>query len=533
MPTLTRPGVYVDTSSFPTYVGQSPGVAAACFVGANPRGPLTPTVVHSWKEYTVAYGGFEVAYPPSLLSLAVYCFFSAGGTAAVIIRAVNSSTSGPTTASVALDDSSGGTPAVPTLMVSAQNPGAWGSQLAIDIAPGTVLDPVSKNPITFTMTVKYLGTAPANVVERWVNLSMTPGSSYLGQNNYAPDVINAIYNGSLYISVEDLQSPSQPPLDLPMTTTASLPLVGGSDGTGGAINPDGTQNVPFTPDLHNALLLLDTFPDQPFVINVPGVTQSGDVTTIIGYAEQRGDGFVVIDSAPNTDYQSMADFALALSSSPQAAIYYPNVIIGDPYSLVPGRTRKVYPGGFVVGQYLKTDATRGVAKAPAGIGTSLLGAYGLEMALTNDQQGTLTQANVNCLISIPGAGVVIWGARTLSPYLYTRYVPTERSIIYLKTQFVALTRFAVFEPNDYVLWNALASVLSQFLTAFWQSGGLSGNSSSDAFYVICDSSINTPSTIQQGIVNIEVGVALETPAEFVVITIGQWAGGSSVSVSTT
>jgi hypothetical protein len=97
---------------------------------------------------------------------------------------------------------------------------------------------------------------------------------------------------------------------------------------------------------------------------------------------------------------------------------------------------------------------------------------------------------------------------------------------------VALSRFAVFEPNDWVLWNQITSVLTQFLNAFWQSGGLQGQSATDAYYVTCDSTTNTPQTIQQGIVQVDVGVALQYPAEFVVISIGQWAGGQSVSVTT-
>jgi len=97
---------------------------------------------------------------------------------------------------------------------------------------------------------------------------------------------------------------------------------------------------------------------------------------------------------------------------------------------------------------------------------------------------------------------------------------------------VAITNFAVFEPNDWMLWNMVTSILSQFLTEFWQSGGLQGTSAAEAFFVTCDDTNNTAQSIQQGVVNVEVGVALQYPAEFVVISIGQWAGGQSVSVTT-
>jgi uncharacterized protein len=535
MPTLTRPGVYVDESSFPTYVSATPGTAAACFVGPCARGPLTPTRVNSWREFTSNFGGFETAYPPSLLHLAVYCFFSAGGTSATIIRAVRTDASGPTLASTIFDDQA--TTPQPSLQITSANPGAWSNNIYIDILPGTIKDPTTQAIQSFTIQVKYLGSTPSNVVEQWQNLSMVPGSTNMGQNNYAPDIVNNPYTGSKFIQLVDKgmgnTTPTPPPANNPKSTPATTQLGTPVTGDPPANAQSATDGSPITfQDQQTALELLDAYPDQPFVINMPGLTTGSDITSVVGYAEARGNAFVVVDCPPGFSPQSMVSFAQALSASAQAAIYYPQVQISDPYSSVPGVTRMVAPGGFIVGQYIATDAKRGVQKAPAGLGNSLLGAYGLETTLTNDDQGLLTQANVNCLISVPGSGVVIWGARTLSPYLVTRYVPVERTLIYLSTQLTAMTKFAVFEPNDWVLWNMITSVLSQFLTSFWQSGGLSGTSIAEAFYVTCDQSINTPSSIQQGIVNVEVGVALQYPAEFVVIAIGQWAGGQSVSVTT-
>ena len=527
MATLTRPGVYADLSSFPTYASTSPGTAGACFVGPCPRGPLTPTFVTSWKNFTQIYGGFETAFPPSQLHLAVFSYFSAGGTTAVIIRSYRTDASGPEVATLTLDDQAL-TTKQPSLMVSAQNPGLWGNQIYIDILPGTIL-PTSgadQTPLSFTLVVKYQGNQSINIVERWENVSMVSGSAVAGQDNYAIDVINSPYTGSNFITVQDLSmvqtTPTPPPHNNPAATTASEPLEAGSDGS-----------PPSLTDISTAVELLDVYPDQPFVLNLPGVSDATTLGPVIGYAEGRNDIFIVVDCPPAVaNPTAVVAVAQGLGATAQAAIYYPQVQISDPYSPVAGRTRLIPPGGFVVGQYIATDSSRGVAKAPAGLGTSLLGVSGLEFTLTNDDQAILTQGNVNCIIAVPGAGVVIWGARTLSPYLVTRYVSVERTLIYLTTQLVALSKFAVFEPNDWVLWNQLSSVLNQFLSAFWQSGGLQGQSATDAFYITCDSSNNTPQTIQQGIVSVEVGVALQYPAEFVVINIGQWAGGQSVAVTT-
>jgi len=499
--------------------------------------------VSSWKAFVSNYGGFETAYAPSQLHLAVYSYFSAGGTSAVIIR-MTTAASPPVAATKMLNDSATGTPKA-TLQVVADNPGQWGNNVFVDITPGTLLNPTApagSQVLSFNIVVHYCPPAvaggppgtpgPANIVEVWPDVSMVATSMNAGINNYALNVVNSPYTGSNYITLVDQHSTTAAPANNPATVNG-LQLSGGLDGSTPAA-PPANAPTPQPTDFQNAFALLNQFPDQPFVINLCGQWDPTVTGPIVGLAQTRGDCFVVLDCPPAYTPTAMAAWAINLGRSEKAAVYYPQVIISDPYSPNAGVTRTVAPGGYVVGTYIATDLNRGVAKAPAGLGTSLLGVYGVEATgvLTNVDMGNLNQSMVNCLISVPGSGVVVWGARTLSQYLVTRYVPVTRTLIYLSTQLAAMTKFAVFEPNDWVLWNLITSVISQFLGAFWQSGGLSGTSASQAYYVTCDSTNNTPQSIQNGIVNVEVGVSLEYPAEFVVIKIGQWAGGQTVSVST-
>jgi phage tail sheath protein FI len=94
-----------------------------------------------------------------------------------------------------------------------------------------------------------------------------------------------------------------------------------------------------------------------------------------------------------------------------------------------------------------------------------------------------------------------------------------------------LSQFAIFEPNDERLWRSITASLEGFLTNFWREGGLRGGVPSQAFYVKCDAETNPQSAIDGGQVNIEVGVALQRPAEFVIIKIGQFDGGTTVTVA--
>ena len=123
------------------------------------------------------------------------------------------------------------------------------------------------------------------------------------------------------------------------------------------------------------------------------------------------------------------------------------------------------------------------------------------------------------------------GARTLQPGYASMYVPVRRSLIYLEKALVDITNFAIFEPNDTVLYRRLSATVNGFLTNFWKQGGLRGASTEQAFFVLCDTTNNTLATVEAGQVNIQVGVALQRPSEFVVINIGQFDGGATVTVA--
>jgi len=90
------------------------------------------------------------------------------------------------------------------------------------------------------------------------------------------------------------------------------------------------------------------------------------------------------------------------------------------------------------------------------------------------------------------------------------------------------TQWAVFEPNDSRLWQRLVDSVSIFLTGVWRDGALMGAKPEEAFFVKCDRSTMSDDDILNGRLVMEIGIAPVRPAEFVIIRIGQWLGGSSV-----
>jgi phage tail sheath protein FI len=201
----------------------------------------------------------------------------------------------------------------------------------------------------------------------------------------------------------------------------------------------------------------------------------------------------------------------------------------DPSKTGAAAIRDTAPGGALLGLYSRVEAERTVAKAPAGYAYEIRGAFGLVTSFTEAEQGTMYDAHVNTFKAIPGAGVIVNGARTLKKTNITKFIPTRRSLNYVKAQAKRLTEFAVFEPNNERLWTTIQVRLSKFLSEFWSSGGLKGGTAAEAFYILCDSTNNTSNTVENGEVRVEVGVALQTPAEFIVIEVSQFTGGSSLT----
>jgi len=496
MAAYLRPGVYVQETlnPVPPVVGANSNSVAA-FIGGNARGPVTPTLVTSWSEYVNKYGSWSAN---NTLALAVFLYFSNGGNAAYIQRVTAGS---PATATRTLKDAGD----INTLTLSAANPGAWGNSIAITTAasPGAAA--------YFDLVIYYGGTTAPYKVESFPNLTMDSTDA-----RYAISVINSQSN---WVVATDLASASTGVSKYVAAITGQS-LAGGAAGT-----------TPTEAQIAAGITAFDSVLNS-LIINAPGVTTSAGINPIIAYAEARKDAFVVVDPINDTVANQLT-LAASYTQSSYAAVYYPAITINDPTNTTPGTIiAAANPGGAVVGKYAATDKSRGVFKAPAGLSVRVAGAVSVP-SLTNANLDSLNSAAapVNAIRFIPGSGIVLMGARTLKGGYADMYVPVRRSLIFLEKALVDLTSFAVFEPNDTVLYRQITATLTAFLTNFWSQGGLRGATPDQAFFVLCNSTNNPLSTVEAGQVNIQVGVALQRPAEFVVINIGQFDGGATVTVA--
>ncbi|MBF2007556.1 MAG: phage tail sheath family protein, partial [Chlorogloeopsis fritschii C42_A2020_084] len=90
-------------------------------------------------------------------------------------------------------------------------------------------------------------------------------------------------------------------------------------------------------------------------------------------------------------------------------------------------------------------------------------------------------------------------------------------------------RWAVFEPNNQSLWQKLKRTIGDFLLQQWRDGALFGATPEEAFYVRIDEALNPDSQRALGRLYIEIGIRPSYPAEFIIVRIGIWQGGSEVT----
>jgi phage tail sheath protein FI len=506
MASFKRPDVYIEESLTTSATVSSGTTGTGVFIGSHFRGPTDkPVLIESWSQFTSVYGGFPaVATVASELPFGVYNYFSNGGRAAYIVRILGT---GAVTSAVNLSDRAA-TPLV-TLRITAANQGAWGNDLRVSI-----VDRDAANG-RFDLLVFKGGTTDPFRVESWTNLSMVDTDP-----RHVEKVLNSPTTGSTYIRVQDMASPTVGATAMPAASSGTA-LVGGTDGA-----------LPTQAERTAAVGsggLLDQIEGLATVC-FPGETTAAVIGALTTYCETRETLFVVADTTAGLAPAGAVTYGDTLPVSSYLAVYYPWVYTSDPSSTTPGAVRLSPPSAFVAGQIAATDARVGVWKAPAGLNARLTGIVGTEQrALTSGSLDLLNENHVNAIRQVPGSGTVIWGARTQMVNNAAKYVNVRRTLNYIKDSLKQSTQFAIFENNDQELWNLLSSVCSRFLSGLYEQGGLRGATADQAFFVKCDADLNTPAVIASGQVIVEVGVALQQPAEFIVIRIGQWEGGASAA----
>lgn len=520
--TYTYPGVYVE--EVPSGVHPIAGVSTAetAFVDSFARGPMgTPTRVTSFDEFDRRFGGLDAG---SEASYAVQQYFTNGGSAAWIVRvAAGTGNQAAAAASVTLKSSS-----TNVVDVNAISEGAWGGNLEVGADTTGVTS-------AFNLFVRELETTPGGakqVTASEVFRNLTMDASDV--QRYAVNVVNA---QSQLVRLTRRTAVGTNTLPDATSNTAITPAVVANAGDSTAFKAltGGRDGQP--PDraaLTAGVQALDGI--APFVFNLlclPRAAILGTDAAVKGAYDdatafcQKKRAFLLIDPPPGvSDIGAWRNDANKMpATNPNSALYWPRVTVQDP--LQGGLPKSLGPSGAVAGVYARTDAARGVWKAPAGTEAVVAGGT-LETQINDEQQGNLNLLGVNALRTFPIYGNVVWGSRTTrgadAQASEWKYVPVRRMALFIEESLYQGLKWVVFEPNDEPLWAQIRLNVGSFMHQLFRQGAFAGATPREAYLVKCDSNTTTQADVDRGIVNILVGFLPLKPAEFVVLRIQQLAG---------
>ena len=345
-------------------------------------------------------------------------FFRNGGTDAVVVRLTNSSvTATSTVTGLASLDLEAATEGV-------ENPGDWANNLRVTI--DNDLDS-SVPPNTFNLTLELLDQpviTSQNVLatETFRNVSTDPASPRFVEAVLAQQSQFARVDPTSTVPVGPIVPPTPPPPNPPDEFEAMF--TGGDNGN--VLDPldfDDPADPLMRTDKRGIYALEDV--DLYNLLNIPPFKLASDLSpgpiemdssvleSALKYCQERR-AMLIVDppkSWTNTaNAQADTSFRSTLGGTTlgiNSMVYFPKICVANP--LRDNRLEPVAPGGTMAGLIARTDAQRGVWKAPAGVDASLVGVRELSYPLTDGENGVLNPLGVNCLRTITPYGNISWG----------------------------------------------------------------------------------------------------------------------------
>ena len=170
--------------------------------------------------------------------------------------------------------------------------------------------------------------------------------------------------------------------------------------------------------------------------------------------------------------------------------------------------------------YAPAGATRGTCPQLSTVGY-VSGTLGTATTFVTDylDQGTRdalyqSPTNINPITYIPGRGILVFGQKSSSPVTSALdRINVVRLSMYIQRQ-LRLALFAyLFEPDDKVTWDNVKYVADTFLNGLVSRRGLYD------FVTICDNTTNTPETIDNNELHLQVYIQPTKAVEFIYVDI--------------
>jgi hypothetical protein len=539
------------------------GTSTAGFVGLAVKGPVggVPQLVTGVADFRRKYGGYLSGVDFGdyrFLAYAVEHFFINGGTRAFISRVA------PGDAQTA--EAQGDSP----LKLYASSAGMWGNDIKAVVTPASKAKTNIKKLLSDTRAEvnnsagffagdvvlltdgdvkKYNRVVKAqdNVVEfaeavdeAFVDDNRVP-SKFVSTCEFNLDVYHddtaenygnlsfnintphyaakrVVRSDLIRVEVGELQEDAVHPFELIAgedVKNFSFNFAGGFNGTAGSVSSNTFCGEDKGPGKRTGI---KAFLDNAVcsIMAVPGITDPNVQLSLVEHCETLASRFAVLDVPKELSKTDEVIAHREIFNTQYAALYHPWLSV---YDSLDQKNIFIPPSGSVIGIYARSDAARGVHKAPAN--EVVRACTGLSVSYGKGEQDILNPVGVNLIRSFPGQGINVWGARTASSNGLWKYVNVRRLFIFVEESIKANTNWVVFEPNDETLWARVQRTIEVFLTDLWRSGALAGSSSGEAFYVQVGRSTMSQGDIDSGRLICVIGIAPVKPAEFVIFRLTQ------------
>lgn len=564
------PGVYVEEFESGSKPMEGVSTSTAGFIGLSERGPVegVPQLVTNPADFHRMYGGYlsenefgEYRY----LAYAVEQFFLNGGSRCFVCRVAPQDAVCATAFAPSKEK--------PVVQLTAKNPGMWGNHIRVVITPSSkaktqILEEIETNEgkkylvkngagfyagdvvmftdgtetvynkvvssrdnvisfeTEFTADVVDKSLVPTKVIstcEFAMEVSYNEIVEFYDQMSFnvqAPNYVDKKMAKSDLVEVHYLENNTEAVAPFEQlvgedASVGSVAFAGGSNGSVASISAadfigedrDAGRRTGIQAFLDNDVVSL---------MAIPGVTDPNVQLMLVAHCENTGSRFAVLDIP--RDARKVEDIIAHrnIFDTNYAALYHPWLNVFDPLDK---KNISIPPSGSILGIYARSDNARGVHKAPAN--EVVRGCVGLDCQFNTGEQDILNPKGVNLIRAFAGQGIRVWGARTATSNSSWKYINVRRLFIFIEESIKANTNWAVFEPNDEVLWVRVQRTISVFLTNLWRGGSLAGTSPEEAFFVHIGRDTMSQDDIDNGRLICVIGVAPVKPAEFVTFRISQ------------
>ena len=176
-----------------------------------------------------------------------------------------------------------------------------------------------------------------------------------------------------------------------------------------------------------------------------------------------------------------------------------------------------------IGVALRRARADGFIQPPAGVNYPVYGVTGTSLNVTASIQGQLNPQGINCIRNLPGRGIVVYGARTLSVNPYYRFGATRVILNVLAGSLSKAFDSVLFTLVDGqgALFSRIRQTANNFCEQLRLAGGLFGATPEEAYLVVCDLTNNTLDSLESGAVYMDVIVKPSPTMEVLNITLSR------------